>query len=191
MKRVTVQRLGSMMPLKRRLRGRRGQAAVESAVMMSFLLLLVFGFVHFSMLATTKELVNYAAFSAARTLMVRPTSYDISLPLAWLQLPDWASDVVPEGYHLFNFDVGTTWGWAAAAQVTDNLHWNQGIMGGVPDFPLARVERQGREGILVTQRVPFGLPIFNSIETGGIPVSAFAPLTMQPDIEEKGDNVDK
>jgi hypothetical protein len=38
--------------------------------MMMFLMLLIFGFIHMAMLATTKQLVNFAAFSAARARMV-------------------------------------------------------------------------------------------------------------------------
>lgn len=47
-----------------------GQAATETMIMMLFLMLLIFGVVHMSMLLTTKSLVNFAAFSAARTYLV-------------------------------------------------------------------------------------------------------------------------
>jgi hypothetical protein len=43
--------------------------------MMMFLLLLIFGFIHMAMLATTKLLVNFAAFSAARTQMVGGSAF--------------------------------------------------------------------------------------------------------------------
>ncbi len=39
-------------------------------IMMMFLLLLVFGFIHMCMLATTKYVVDYAAFSVARADLV-------------------------------------------------------------------------------------------------------------------------
>lgn len=38
--------------------------------MITFLSLLIFGFIHVAMLATTKYLVSYAAFSVSRTAMV-------------------------------------------------------------------------------------------------------------------------
>jgi hypothetical protein len=50
-----------------------GQALTETLLMMSFLLLFVFSIVHLSILAATKYVVNYAAFAAARTLMVQGT----------------------------------------------------------------------------------------------------------------------
>ncbi len=40
--------------------------------MMMFLLLLVFGLVHLTMLASTKLIVNFAAFSAGRSAMIVP-----------------------------------------------------------------------------------------------------------------------
>lgn len=47
-----------------------GQSATETIIMMAFLSLLIFGFIHMCMLATTKYLVNFAAFSVARAEMV-------------------------------------------------------------------------------------------------------------------------
>jgi hypothetical protein len=44
--------------------------------------------------------------------------------------------------------------------------------------------------VLVTYRVPFGLPIFNEVPSGGIPVEGFSPVIIQPDIAEEGDNAD-
>lgn len=48
----------------------RGQAATETMMMMMFLLLMIFGLAHFSMLAATKQMLDYAAFAAARTALV-------------------------------------------------------------------------------------------------------------------------
>jgi hypothetical protein len=39
-------------------------------MMMAFLMLLIFGFIHLSMLMATKYMVNYSAFAAARATMV-------------------------------------------------------------------------------------------------------------------------
>ena len=49
-----------------RRRGRRGQAALESMLMMAFMLLLIFGVMHLTMFAVTRYMVNYAAFAAGR-----------------------------------------------------------------------------------------------------------------------------
>lgn len=54
-------------------RGRRvdaGQATTETMLMMSFLLLMIFGVVHMAMLMSTKAMVNYAAWTASRAAMV-------------------------------------------------------------------------------------------------------------------------
>lgn len=53
-----------------RRRGRRGQAALESMLMMAFVLLLIFGVMHLAMFAVTRYMVNYAAFAAARAAVV-------------------------------------------------------------------------------------------------------------------------
>lgn len=53
-----------------RRRGRRGQAALESMMMMAFMLLLIFGVMHLAMFAVTRYMVNYAAFAAARAAVV-------------------------------------------------------------------------------------------------------------------------
>lgn len=58
-------------------RGRRvdaGQATTETMIMMSFLLLMIFGVVHMAMLMSTKAMVNYAAWAAARAAMVGENS---------------------------------------------------------------------------------------------------------------------
>jgi len=49
---------------------RRGQATLESMIMMGFLLLLVFGLMHLVMFAVTRYMVNYAAFAASRAAVV-------------------------------------------------------------------------------------------------------------------------
>src|SRR5262249_45633399 len=42
----------------------------ETLLMMMFLMLMVFGLIHLSMIATTKYMVNFAAFSAGRAAMI-------------------------------------------------------------------------------------------------------------------------
>ena len=53
-----------------RRRGRRGQATLETMMMMAFMLLIVFGLMHLTMLTVTRYMVNYAAFAAARAAEV-------------------------------------------------------------------------------------------------------------------------
>jgi hypothetical protein len=58
------------------LRGARsssGQAALETMLSMYLVILFIWGLVHLSMMMVTKYMVNYAAFCAARTAMVRGT----------------------------------------------------------------------------------------------------------------------
>ena len=66
-----------------------GQAVTETMIMMMFLLLLVFGFIHMCMLATTKYVVDYAAFSVARADLVDGNKFLAAMgALAYL---DWSS----------------------------------------------------------------------------------------------------
>ena len=63
-----------------RLRSAGGQSTTETMAMMSFLLLMIFGLVHFCLLSATKSIVNLAAFAAARTMMVQDFTAPISPP---------------------------------------------------------------------------------------------------------------
>lgn len=160
----------------RRLRSARGQAFVETMVMMPFMLLLVFGFVHMTMLIATKYVTNYAAFAAARTAMV-------SDPL----------DVLTG-------NVST-----AATEVIQNMNWQASpvecTLFGSGDcavfFPAVRMVEgmfgipTNRTGLEVRYRAPFGLPIFNAVPAGGLQVIGFAPVALQPSVENTGDNEDK
>ena len=139
----------------------RGQATTETMIMMMFLLLMIFGLVHMTMLVATKYVVNYAAYVAARTEMVRGDGF-----------------------------TGKTIAWTAAYMVlSDNAHWWSSPLKNSPDIPLGSdVSMYGREGLTVTYHVPFGLPIFNSIDSGGVKIVGFSPVAVQPEIEEKGDN---
>ena len=65
-----------------------GQSTTETLLVMSFLMLLVFGVVHMAMLATTKYLVSFAAFNAARTAMIgRSAQTGASSALSMLDWP--------------------------------------------------------------------------------------------------------
>ena len=48
----------------------RGQSTTETMIMVSFLFALLWGTIHFGMLAATKQFLNYAAFVSARAGMV-------------------------------------------------------------------------------------------------------------------------
>jgi hypothetical protein len=129
----------------------------ETMIVMSFLLLMVFGFVHFAMLAATKSVVNLSAFASARAAMVH----------------GWSGSFVSPGY-------------LAAVQILDNTRWNNVALN-LP-FPYQRTTLRERDGVLVTYRVPFGRPIFNSVPLGGLAIEGFAPMAVQPNIPEEGDN---
>jgi Flp pilus assembly protein TadG len=134
--------------------GERGQSATETMIMMSFLFLMIFAIVHMAMLASTKFMVNYAAFAAARAAVVAGSER------------------------------------LAAIQVTDNLRWWRNPLLNLPNVRRTTRTIAGvrRPGVEVTARVPFGLPIFNSVPTGGIRVVGFAPVAVQPGVPIRGDN---
>jgi hypothetical protein len=151
-------------------------------LMMSFLSLFIVGAVHLSMFAITRYMVNYAAFTAARTVMVRASSPEpIDIPLLGQ----------------ISIDIPLDWrlqaGWPAAAQVLSALKWSEGLAG-LPGFigGSRRVAPDGsrsddRDWLWVTYRVPFGLPIVNELPSGGLPVRGFARYVIQ-NVGEGGDN---
>jgi hypothetical protein len=72
--------------------------------------------------------------------------------------------------------------------VLDNIRWWRSSARNLPDFPIGIAELGGRQGLTVTYRVPFGLPIVNNVPNGGLKVTAFSPYVIQDDIPECGDN---
>lgn len=155
----------------------RGQALTETMVMMSFLILLIFGLVHMCLLAATKSMVSLAAFSAARTVMVR----------GW-QPPPVNIPFIGELSFTIGDGLKVQTGLPAAWQVLDGIRWWRDEDRNAPDIPIGLAMRNGRQGLTVTYRVPFGLPIFNGIPTGGLRITAFSPYVIQPNIAEEGDN---
>lgn len=149
---------------------------VETMVMMSFLLFIIFGFMQLCLLCATKSMVNLAAFSAARTILVR------------------ALESRPGGG--FNEHVG----WPAAWQVLDTMHWWNEENRNAPDWPLSLTFSGNGPGQMsgalgVTYRVPLGLPLLNGSNAGGgssdgLPVITVLPLLLPPNIPEVGDNAD-
>ena len=54
----------------------RGQATLESMIVMGFLMLMIFGLMHLVMFAITRYMVNYAAFAAGRAAAVGNSAED-------------------------------------------------------------------------------------------------------------------
>lgn len=166
------------MPVHKTIRRKNGgQAMTETMVMMSFLILLIFGCVHMCLLAATKSMVSLAAFSTARTVMVRgwePPPIDIPF--------------VGEFSYTIGDALKVQTGLPAAWQVLDGIRWWRDDDRNSPDIPIGLAMRNGRQGLTVTYRVPFGLPIFNGIPTGGLRITAFSPYVIQANIPEEGDN---
>jgi hypothetical protein len=146
----------------------RGQAATETIIMMMFLLLMIFGLVHLCMLMSVKYLVNYSAFTAARTAMVDPGS---------------ASTGGDGG-------LGYMHGWWRGSYSGLNTPYIEG--------PVDKTIRgKTRTGYRSTFAVPFGLPIFNTVQPCGtsnasnhcgVILQGFSPYAEQPAVPQEGDN---
>lgn len=147
--------------------GARGQAATEMMIMMLFLLVMIFGLIHLCMLMSVKFMVNNAAFSAARTAMVNPGQTSVA---------------AQEG-------LGYMRGWWRGSWSGLNTPYVQG--------PVDQTVRgKTRNGYRVTFAVPFGVPIFNSVQpcgttnaqTCGIRLIGFSPYAPQPAVDGGGDS---
>ena len=77
----------------------------------------------------------------------------------------------------------------AAEQMIDNIRWWAAPGRNKPDRP-ARRSLRGRDSVLITYRVPFGLPMFKTVPARGVRIIGAAPVVEQPRIAEKGDNAD-
>ena len=139
-----------------------GQAALETMMVMSFLFLLIFGFVHMCMFAVTKSMTNYAAFAASRAMLVggnrTVAAYQVMSEVQW-------------------WDGGVFANVARVLVQTDQ----QGPR-------LARGVR--RRGVRVTYFLPFGYPVFPSGALGVVRAVGFAPTVRNSHdtIPESGDN---
>jgi hypothetical protein len=87
--------------------GHVGQATTETLMMMSFLLLLIFGFIQLSLLMATKYMVNYSAFAAARARMVgagairqRVAAFGVMDNLRWRDNPNLNTPIVTPAVRL-------------------------------------------------------------------------------------------
>jgi hypothetical protein len=151
----------------------RGQAATETIIMMMFLLLMIFGLVHLCMLMTVKYMVNYSAFSAARTAMVDPGFVSTTL--------------AGQGGGMSYMN-----GWWKGTYIGLNIPYIQG--------PINKTIRgKNRQGYSATYAVPFGLPIFNTVQPCGVTnaqpcgvrLIGFSPYAKQPSVPDEGDNSGK
>ncbi len=122
------------------MRNARGQAATETIIMMMFLLLMTFGLIHLCMLMTVKYMVNFAAFAAARSAMVDASTLNLT-------------SAAKEGVGYMN-------GWWSGRFTGLNIPAVKGPID-------KRVRGKKRTGYSATFSVPFGLPIFNSVEPCG------------------------
>ena len=147
----------------------RGQAATETIIMMMFLLLMIFGLIHLCMLMTVKYMVNYSAFAAARTAMVDPGFVS-------------TTSASQGAMSYMN-------GWWKGAYIGLNIPYVQG--------PINKTIRgKNRQGYSATYAVPFGLPIFNTVQpcgvtnaqTCGVRLIGFSPYASQPSVPDEGDN---
>ncbi len=75
----------------------------------------------------------------------------------------------------------------AAQAVMDNLNWFA-TDGGEQEVQVQYTVKGFTTGYEVRTRVPFGLPIYELIDSGGIELVAFAPANNQSDVPSGGDN---
>lgn len=139
--------------------GQAGTAALETIVVMSFLFTLIFGFVHLCMFAVTKSITNYAAFTAARAMLVGG-SRDLAARQVMSEMQWWQGGLL-------------------ANQTRTLILANQSgprLIGKAP-----------RRGVRVTYQLPFGYPIFRN-GLGTVRAVGFAPTVTQPNVPEEGDN---
>lgn len=149
-----------MSPRRRTARRQTGTAALETMLVMGFLFMLIFGFVHLCMFAVTKSMTNYAAFAASRALLVG-SSRDLAARQVMSEIQWWEGGIVAN---------------MARMVVQEN---QQG-----PRY--ARGVR--RRGVRVTYLLPFGYPVFQG-GLGLVRAVGFAPTTTpHTSVPEEGDN---
>lgn len=181
--------------MTKRARGNRGQATTETLLTLMFVCLLVFGLVQFCLLGATRHVVDLAAFSAARTSMVR--GYDevhVNTGIPWP-----LSEIIPPEITIgIPSNVRTYVGWFAAWQRIRTIHWWNNDFYNIPGF-LEHPTVDGRPGLAVSYRVPLGFPIFDADD--GVVVRGSVPLLLQSQSynwnlggdgsSEGGDNADR
>jgi hypothetical protein len=129
-------------------------------IVMSFLLTLIFGFVHLCMFVVTKSVTNYAAFTASRAMLVGG-SRELAARQVMSEIQWWDGGLV-----------------ANMARVV--IQQNQ-------QGPRLADGRR-RRGVRVTYFLPFGYPVFRG-GLGVVRAIGFAPVsTPHTSVPEEGDN---
>ena len=147
-------------------RGESGTAALETMVVMSFLLTLIFGFVYLCLFVVTKSMVNYAAFTSSRAAMVGASrgQQEFAARQVMSEVQWWGQ------------------GNAYVDQVRAAMRVQTNELG-----PRLNGGRR-RRGVVVSYLVPFGYPIFRGT-LGVVRAVGFAPTTTPPsEVREEGDN---
>ncbi len=124
--------------MRHRLRGESGQAMTETMLVLGFVMLMVMGTITLCLLMTTKQVADYAAFGAARTSLTH-------------------------GFQQAGVSL-------SAAQVLYHTQkWWESSLKNRPGLLLIdRPEINGPRYVVVPFRVPYGLPIFNELPSGGL-----------------------
>ena len=163
-----------MIQRRRGRQGEAGQAMTETMLVLSFLMLMVMGTITLCLLMTTKQLADYAAFGAARVVLSR------GFQQAGLDIPV-ISDIFDTVIDV-PFDVEAQAGWPSAAQVLyNNQHWWESATDNLPGLlQVHEGEPSGAHYIVVPYRVPYGMPIFNELDSGGLLILGRSRVIRQP-----------
>ena len=167
-----------MIQRRRARRSEAGQAMTETMLVLAFLMLMIMGTITLCLFMTTKQVADYAAFGAARTSLThgfQQTGADFTNIFSDIGL-DLASQFVFD----VPLSVGAQTGWPSSAQVLYHTQkWWDSPLQNVP-WPLGIEENNGHQYVLVPFYVPYGMPIFNEIPSGGLLVLGRARITQQP-----------
>ncbi len=139
--------------MRHRLRGESGQAMTETMLVLGFVMLMVMGTITLCLLMTTKQVADYAAFGAARTSLTHG-SQQAGVSLIF-DIPAEASAQTR---------------WLSAAQVLYHTQkwWESSLKNRPGLLRIDRPEINGPQYVVVPFRVPYGLPIFNELPSGGL-----------------------
>jgi hypothetical protein len=167
-----------MIQRRRARRGETGQAMTETMLVLAFLMLLIMGTITLCLFMTTKQVADYAAFGAARTALThgfQEAGADFSDVFSSIGINLASEFVFP-----VPLDVAAQTGWPSAAQVLYHTQaWWDSPLQNVPRA-LDLEENAGHQYIVVPFYVPYGLPIFNEIPSGGVLVLGRARVSQQP-----------
>lgn len=141
----------------------------ETMLVLSFLMLMIMGTITLCLLMTSKQVADFAAFSAARASLVYG-----------FHKPGWEP---PPGSQIVSPPAGASGqtGWTSAAQVLYHTqHWWESESANAPGS-LELETKDGAEYLVVPYRVPYGLPIFNELPSGGLLIQGRSRIAQQPE----------